>query len=370
MNKSSKLFTPVRAGALELSHRIVMPPLTRLRADLPGDLPSALMMEYYFQRATEGGLLVTEATSVSTDGRAYYGAPGFFNDAQIPAWKKVVDAVHAKGARFFNQLWHGGRVSHSSLSEGRTPVAPSEVLFEGGQAFTQHGWMAVSPARALEVDEIHGIVEEFRAAARRAKEAGFDGVELHGANGYLIDQFLQDNTNKRTDRYGGPVENRARFLLEVVEAVASVFGADRVGVRISPASKFNAMADSNPQATFGHVAKELNRFGLAYLHVIEPRIDGFTLIEAGLEPVAARTLRQVFRGTLIAAGGFEPDTAEEIVAKGDADLVAFGRHFIANPDLVWRIQNGVNLNSYDRDSFYGGGAKGYIDYPFYPVLQG
>jgi N-ethylmaleimide reductase len=364
MNSIRKLFTPIQIGAIQLSHRIVMPPLTRVRSEQPGDIPGALMAEYYTQRASEGGLIITEAASVAIGGRAYYGAPGFYADAQVEGWKRIVDAVHAKGGKIMGQLWHGGRVAHLDLTEGQTPVAPSEVPFNG-QALTKTGLATASPARALKLEEIPGIIEAFRAAAKRAKAAGFDGVELHGANGYLLDQFLLDGSNKRTDAYGEPVQNRARLLLEVVEAVSSVWGSDRVGLRISPSSNFNEMSDTNPQATYGYVANELNHFGLAYLHVIEPRVSGSTLVGENLKPVASEALRKIFTGKIIAAGGFEPDTAAAIIEKGDADLVAFGRHFIANPDLPKRLRLGLPLNPYDRSTFYGRAARGYTDYPVY-----
>jgi len=364
MNSIQKLFTPIQIGAIHLSHRVVMPPLSRVRSEQPGDIPGALMAEYYTQRASEGGLIITESASVAIGGRAYYGAPGFYADVQVAGWKRIVDAVHAKGGKVISQLWHGGRVAHLDLTEGQTPVAPSEVPFKG-QVLTKSGWVTASPARALKLEEIPGIIEAFRAAANRAKATGFDGVELHGANGYLLDQFLLDGSNKRTDAYGGSVENRARFLLELVEAVSSVWGSDRVGLRISPSSDFNEMSDSDPQATYGYVASELNRFGLAYLHVIEPRISGSTPVGENLKPVASETLRKIFTGKIIAAGGFEPDTAEAIIAKGDADLVSFGRHFIANPDLPKRIRLSLALNPYDRSTFYGREARGYTDYPFY-----
>jgi len=359
-----KLFSPLQLGPFTLAHRVVMAPLTRLRSEQPGDVPGQLMVEYYGQRASEGGLIITEATAVAIQGRGYLGSPGIYSDEQVTGWRKVTEAVHAKGGRIFLQLWHVGRVSHTDMTNGATPVAPSVVPFEG-VAFTTTGWVPVTPARALKLEEIPGIIEAYRQGAERARAAGFDGVELHAANGYLLDQFLQDGTNQRTDAYGGSMENRARLLLEVVAAVISVWGADRVGVRISPSSQFHSMHDSNPEALFGHVGRELNLLGLAYLHVVEPRIKGSQAIEEGLPPVAAGQLRQVFKGTIIAAGGFEPDSAEAIVGTNQADLVAFGRHFIANPDLPLRIKTHFPLNPYNRETFYGGDHRGYTDYPFY-----
>jgi N-ethylmaleimide reductase len=360
----SKLFTPVQIGPFTLSHRVVMAPLTRLRSEQPGDIPGDLMAEMYGQRASGRGLIIAEATTVSILGRGYLGAPGIYSDAQVVGWKKVTDAVHAKGGRIFLQLWHVGRQSHIDMTNGAAPVAPSVVPFEQ-VVVTGNGWVPVSPHRALEIEEISGIVEEFRKGAERAKAAAFDGVEIHGANGYLLDQFLQDGSNKRTDSYGGSVENRARLLLEVTEAVVSVWGPGRVGVRIAPSGTWASMSDSNPDVTFGYVAEQLNRFDLAYLHVVEPRIVGAEAPVDGKPPVAAAQLREIFKGTILAAGGFEPEEAAEIVDKGSADLVAFGRHFAANPDLPKRIELGLPLNAYDRNTFWGGDQRGYSDYPFY-----
>jgi N-ethylmaleimide reductase len=358
----SKLFSTTKVGPYRLSHRVVMAPLTRMRSD-PGDIPSDLMVEYYTQRASDGGLIFSEATPVSIRGNGYAGAPGIYSDGQIAGWRRVTDAVHAKGGRIFQQLWHVGRQSHVDLQpNGEAPVAPSAIAAEG-YAYTRHGEAPFSMPRALERHEIPGIIEEFRAGAERALRAGFDGVEIHGANGYLPDQFLQDGTNKRTDEYGGPIENRARFLLEVTQAAISAWGADRVGVRISPSSAYGSMSDSDPPATFGYAATELDRLSIAYLHVVEPRIKGTEEISHGQAPIATRQLRRKFSRALIAAGGFTPDSAEAIVAAGDADLVAFGRHFISNPDLPERVRRGLPLNRYDRTTFYGGGARGYVDYP-------
>jgi N-ethylmaleimide reductase len=363
-SKNQQLFLPFKLGPLRLSHRVVMAPLTRLRSEEPGDVPSELMLEYYCQRASEGGLIVSEGTTVSITGRGYLGAPGIYSDEQVDGWKKVTDAVHMNGGYIFVQLWHVGRVSHVDMTGGATPVGPSLLPFEG-IAFTANGWVPTSPNRALQIEEIPGIIEEFRRGAERAKAAGFDGFEIHSGNGYLLDQFLQDGSNERTDAYGGSFANRARLLLEITDAVASVWGGDRVGVRLSPNTKFNSMSDSNPDGLFGYVAEELNRFGLAYLHLIEPRVKGIETIKEGLPPVAASQLRTVFKGPIMAAGGFEPDSAEAIVEKGDADLVAFGRYFIANPDLPRRIKLGLPLNPYDRATFYTKDRHGYTDYPFY-----
>lgn len=359
----SKLFTPIQSGALSLGHRVVMAPLTRMRAD-PGDRPSALMKEYYRQRASEGGLIISEATPISRQGYGYAGAPGIYDDAQIDGWRAITDAVHARGGQIALQLWHVGRQSHPDIQPGsRAPVAPSAIQADG-HGYSADGEVPFAMPRALERDEITDIIAEFGAGAARAKAAGFDGVEIHGANGYLPDQFLQDGTNKRTDDYGGPVENRARFLLEVTQAAIDIWGADRVGVRLSPSGTYGSMSDSDPQATFGYAVSRLDDLGIAWLHVVEPRIKGTELI-ADAEPVAARHLRSVFRGTLIAAGGFDRAGTEAIIGSGDADAVAFGRAFIANPDLPERLRLGLPLNLYDRATFYGGDARGYTDYPSY-----
>jgi N-ethylmaleimide reductase len=369
---TQKLFTPVQVGPLSLSHRVVMAPLTRSRSQQPGDIPSDLMVEYYGQRASKGGLIISEATTISISGRGWFGAPGMYSDEQVGGWQRVLSAVRAKGGYMFSQLWHTGRASHLETTNGSKPVSPSGIPFES-LVSTPKGWLQPSPPRALDITEIPAIVEDYRRAAERAKAAGFEGVELHGANGYLPDQFLQDGTNKRTDAYGGSIENRCRFMLEILEALVSVWGGDRVAVRIGPSGKFNGMSDSNPGALFDYLTEQLNQFGLAYLHILEPRVKGNTVITEGQAPIAAERLRKIFKGKIIAAGGFEPDSAEAIVEKGDADLVAFGRHFVANPDLPMRIQSGLPLNPYDRNTFYTFDAHGYTDYPFYsehpPVMS-
>jgi N-ethylmaleimide reductase len=367
LGEGNILFTPTKLGAISLGHRVVMAPLTRSRSVQPGDLPGDLMLEYYTQRASDGGLIITEASPMSAKSRGWYGAPGFYSDEQVEGWKRVTKAVHAKGGRMFAQLWHTGRSANVETTGGDTPVTasvdPSYWQNSAHLVSTPSGWQQPSPHRALETAEIAGIVEDYRKAAERAKASGFDGVELHGANGYFIDQFLQDGSNKRTDIYGGSIENRARLLLEVTQALASVWGGDRVAVRIGPSGRWNGMSDSDPKALFGYVADALNRFGLAYLHIIEPRVEGAIVVAEGQGPIAAQHLRQIFKGTIIAAGGFEPKSAAEIVAKRDADLVAFGRHFLSNPDLPRRIAEGLPLNPYDRDTFFTFDAKGYTDYP-------
>ncbi|MGV2290202.1 alkene reductase [Trinickia sp. YCB016] len=361
----SKLHSAVKVGPYEFAHRVVLAPLTRMRAE-EGARPGPLMAEYYGQRASEGGFLISEATIAAPNGNGYLGAPGLYDDSQIAGWKLVTDAVHAKGGRIFLQLYHAGRQSNSQLQPGGgQPVAPSAVP-HGGVAYTEAGWIENTPSRALTIPEIAELVERFRSAAIRGKKAGFDGVELHAANGYLFDQFLQDGSNKRTDIYGGSFENRARFLMEATRAVVSVWGSDRVAVRLGPSGAFGDMSDSNPEGLFTYVAQELAKLNLAYLHLIEPRVLG-NVDDASKDqnPVAAQLIRKHYKGTLIAAGGFKAGTAEAILQAGDADLVAFGRDFIANPDLPERLRLQLPLNPYDRPSFFGGTEVGYTDYPFH-----
>ena len=352
---ASALFTPFQIGPLQLPNRIVMAPMTRSRAG-DGNVPTALNAEYYEQRAA-AGLIVTEATQVSSQGVGYPGTPGIHTDAQIEGWRGVTDAVHRSGGRIFLQLWHVGRISHPSLQpDGALPVAPSAIAARG-EAFTTSGPQPFVVPRALETSEIAGVVAQFAEGARHALAADFDGVEIHGANGYLIDQFLRDGTNRRTDRYGGSLPNRARFLLEVTEAVAGVWGAGRVGVRFSPWSDFNDMRDSDPPATFGYAALALAPFGLAYLHLVEP-VDG---VPAGADPLAPH-LKAAFGGPLIVNGGYTSALAEAALARGEADLVSFAASFLANPDLPARLAHGAPLNTPDPATFYGGDHRGYTDY--------
>lgn len=365
----TKLFSSTLVGSYELKHRVVLAPLTRMRTE-PGDVPGDLMVEYYSQRTTEGGLLITDATAVSPLGIAYAGAPGIYTDAQVKGWKRVTDAVHAKGGRIFLQLWHAGRQAHPANMNGQAPVAPSALRAEEHAAVRdEHGNIIevkqVVP-RALALEEIPAIVEQFRQGAARAKDAGFDGVELHAANGYLIDQFLLDGSNHRNDAYGGSIENRARFLFETLDAV-SVWGPGRVAIRLSPSESYGTMFDSNPRATFGYVAERLNNYDLAYLHVIEPRIRGIVDVVPHEAAVTPKELRRIYKGTVMTAGGFTRESAEAVVAAGDAELVAFGRLFISNPDLPERLRLCAPLNPYDRSTFYGGDARGYTDYGFYPA---
>jgi N-ethylmaleimide reductase len=350
------LFTPIEIGPLTLPNRIVMAPMTRNRASA-GNVPGALAVEYYRQRAS-AGLIVTEATQVSPQGVGYPGTPGIHDAAQAAGWRSVTDAVHAAGGRIFLQLWHVGRISHPSLQpDGTLPVAPSAIA-AAGEVFTASGPQSFVTPRALRTDEIPGIVAQFEHGARLARAAGFDGIELHGANGYLIDQFLRDGTNRRTDRYGGSLANRARFLLEVTEAVAGVWGADRVGVRLSPRGDFNSMSDSDPRATFGHAALALAPFGLAYLHIVEP----VGSLPAGTAPLAP-DLKEAFGGPVMINGGYTLPLADAALASGAADLVSFGVAFLANPDLPLRLANDAPLNPPDPATFYGGDQRGYTDYP-------
>jgi N-ethylmaleimide reductase len=355
---TADLFQPARLGPLTLPNRVVMAPLTRSRAGA-GDVPSPLAATYYAQRAS-AGLIISEATQITQQGKGYAWTPGIETPAQVAGWRAVTDALHAAGGRIFMQLWHVGRISHPSLQlGGGLPVAPSAERPEGN-AFTEAGFQPFQTPRPLETDEIPGIVEDYRRAARNAQEAGFDGVEIHAANGYLIDQFLRDKTNKRTDRYGGSVENRTRFLLEVTEAVVSVWGGDRVGVRISPLSPFNDIADSKPQALFTHVAESLSRFGLAYLHVVEGATGGPREMQGGFD---SQELRRAFKGLYMANNGYDLALAQHTLREGRADLIAFGRPFIANPDLVERLRTGAKLTNVDPKTLYGGDGHGYIDYP-------
>lgn len=360
-----KLFTPVELGRYSLAHRVVLAPTTRLRSEQPSDTPSDMMATFYSQRATERGLLIAEATGISRSARSNLGAPGMYSDEHVTGWRKVTDAVHAKGGVIFLQLFHPGRQAHSSLIDGLDPIAPSVDTSAELIAVTADGWVAASPHRALRTEEIPGIVRDWSKAAELAVAAGFDGVEVHGANGYLIDEFLQDGTNRRTDAYGGPIENRARFMFEVLDAVIGIWGPDRVGLRISPSGTYGDMSDSDPRRTFGYVAQRADSLGLAYLHIIEPRVRGNDTLVAEADPVAAADLRSKFGGNIIAAGGFDPRGAEAVVEKGDANLVAFGRLFTSNPDLPQRIKLGQALTHYDRSTFWGGSGKGYIDYPTY-----
>ena len=353
------LFEPARAGALALANRIVMAPLTRNRAG-PGLVPGTFALEYYVQRAS-AGLIVAEATQISAQAQGYAGTPGCFTDDQVRGWRKITDAVHAAGGVMVVQLWHTGRVSHTSFQkDGQAPVAPSAIRANTNTFLAGQGFVDVSMPRALRVDEIPGIIEDFRYASTRAIEAGFDGVELHGAHGYLLDAFLRDGTNHRTDAYGGSIENRSRLLVEVTKACVDAIGADRLGVRLSPVSTAGDSRDSQPQALFNFVVDALDHFGLAYMHIVEGETGG------ARDSIAFdyAALRDRFDGVWMVNNGYDRKMAMEAVASGRVDLVSFGRLFMANPDLVERLKLNAPLNSLmSQETFYGGGAHGYIDYP-------
>lgn len=352
------LFTPILFGPYTLPNRIVMAPLTRNRAEA-GNVPGPLNAVYYAQRAS-AGLIISEASQVSPQGLGYPGTPGIYSPEQVEGWKLVTEAVHKNNGRIFLQLWHVGRISHPDLQpEGILPVAPS-ALAPRGEAATYEGMKPFVTPRALETDEISGIVEQYRIGAENALAAGFDGVEIHGANGYLLDQFLRDGTNCRADAYGGSIENRARLLLEVTEAVVGVWGGDRVGVRLSPSGTFNDMSDSDPKATFGYAIEQLNRFGLAYLHLREPDAAD---IRHGGTAISTSYFRPIFKGNLMVNTDYTLETGNQAIAHKQADLVAYGVLFIANPDLPERFRSGAPLNPPDPTTFYGGTEKGYIDYP-------
>jgi N-ethylmaleimide reductase len=359
MNLSS-LFTPFTLGRIRVRNRIAMAPLTRNRAQAGTDAPHELNAEYYRQRA-DAGLIIAEATQVSPYGKGYAFTPGIYSPEQITGWKLVTDAVHAAGGAIFLQLWHVGRFSHPSLQPGGLlPVAPSAIAPKESRTILETGeFVEVGTPRALEPSELPGIVDDYADGARKAIAAGFDGVEIHGANGYLLDQFLRDGSNQRTDRYGGSVENRMRLTLEVTQAVASAVGAGRTGIRLSPVSPSSGAFDSNPEQVFFPLVRELNRFGLAYVHVVEGHTQGPRDFH-GFDFVA---LRKNFDGPWIVNNGYTGEMAAEAVASGNADMVAFGRPFLANPDLVERLRTGATLNDVDWDHAFGGGERGYTDYP-------
>ncbi|HEX9719803.1 MAG TPA: alkene reductase [Ramlibacter sp.] len=361
------LFDPVRAGTLHLPNRIVMAPLTRNRA--PDAVPTPLMAEYYAQRAS-AGLLITEATAISAQGQGYADVPGLYGTDQLDGWKYVTEAVHARGGRIVVQLWHVGRVSHVDLQpQGQKPVAPSAITARTKTYLIKDGvgsFVPTSEPRALDSEELPGIVHDYRHAARHAlSTAGFDGVEVHGANGYLLDQFLKTGANRRTDDYGGSIENRARLLLEVMRAVAGEVGGGRTGLRISPVTPANDIHDENPQALFEYVVRQLAPLGLAWIHVIEGATGGAR--EIADRPFDYDALRTAYRaaggtGAWMVNNNYDKALAEQALANG-ADLVAFGKLFIANPDLVERLRDNAPLNTPDKATFYGGGAEGYTDYP-------
>jgi N-ethylmaleimide reductase len=358
------LFDPIQLGDLTLANRIFMAPLTRMRSLQPGNVPYALNAEYYAQRAS-AGLIISEATQISQQGQGYPGTPGIHSDEQLAGWRQVVDVIQAKGGKIFLQLWHVGRISHSSHQpEGKPPVAPSAIKPTGKVMTASWKQADYEVPHALEIAEIQAILNDYRHACLQAKSAGFDGVEVHGANGYLLDQFLQDGTNHRTDEYGGSIANRARFLLEVVTIANEIWGSGRVGVRLSPYGTFNDMSDSDPVALFSYVLEQLSALKIAYIHMIEPRATsagGSDAVNAQA-PSSSQLFRRKFSGTFISAGGYNPELARAAVGSGEVDAVAFGRFFISNPDLVERIRLGKDLSPYNRATFYGGAEKGYTDY--------
>ncbi|MBK1721096.1 alkene reductase [Thiocystis violacea] len=355
----SDLFQPYQLGDLSLPNRIVMAPLTRSRAG-KGDVPTPLMATYYAQRST-AGLIISEASQISPQGKGYIQTPGIYSEAQVAGWQQVTEAVHGHHGRIFIQLWHVGRISHPDLQEGGAlPVAPSAIKAEG-QVFTGNGMVDMVTPRALELDEIPGIVADYRRAAENARAAGFDGVEIHSANGYLLDQFLRDKTNRREDAYGGSVENRARLLLEVTDAVLEVWDKARVGVRLAPLSPANDIEDGDPETLFSYVTRQLSARGIGFLHVVEGVTGGPR--ETG-HPFKLSKLRELFEGTYVGNNAYTRDLALATRESNAADLIAFGKLFIANPDLVERLRRNAPLNAPDEATFYGGDAHGYTDYPF------
>lgn len=356
---SLKLFQPGRIGDIEIANRVVMAPLTRCRADeAAGDIPgSALNVEYYRQRSN-AGLIISEGTQVSPLGKGYMATPGIYSEAQVEGWKPITQAVHAAGSKIVAQIWHVGRITHPDLTGGAQPVAPSAIAPQV-VAYTRNGKVEAPVPHALTLDEIAEVVAQFRRAAANAIRAGFDGVEIHGANGYLVDQFLRDGANQRTDAYGGSIENRCRFALEVVDAVVAEIGAGRVGIRLSPVTPANDLSDSHPQALFGHLVEQLDQRGIAFLHFVEGATGGPRDLP-GFDYAGAR---QAFKGTYIANNGYDRQMAIDAVESGRADAVAFGRQYIANPDLVQRLKQGAALNQPDPQTFYTPGPVGYTDYP-------
>lgn len=364
MSATEILFTPVKLGSIELKNRLVMAPLTRMRA-VAGDVPNPLAVEYYAQRAS-AGLIITEATQISPLGMGYPATPGIYSADQTAAWKNIVEAVHAKGGTIVAQLWHVGRISHSSLHpEQGVPVAPSAIAPAGqtyGADWQLHDY---ETPKAMTIEDIASLIKDYELAAINAKAAGFDGVEIHSANGYLLDQFLQDKTNQRVDQYGGSIENRLRLLGEVIDAVAKVFSSDRIGVRLSPYGTFNDIGDSDPIALFSAAIEKLNGYQLAYVHMIEPRSTSAGGNDQVYEdaPLTSEIFRNAYQGKFITAGGYDKVMGEKVLEEGLADAVAYGRLYISNPDLVERFKENAPLNPYNRATFYGGAEVGYTDYP-------
>ncbi len=363
---ATTLFTPISLGGLSLSHRVVMAPLTRMRATVPANAANDMMARYYAQRASRGGLIIAEASQISPDGKGAPCTPGIHSAEQIAGWKLVSDAVHAGGGKIYLQLWHMGRLSHPSHQpDGGQPIAPSAIAANVDITTADFKRVPCPTPRALETDEIPALVERYAQAARNAMAAGFDGVEIHAANGYLLEQFLQSRTNRRTDAYGGSIENRCRLVLEVTRAVGAVWGPGRVGIRLSPFGIANDSGEDEPMPLYSHLIGELDKLGLAYLHLIEPRASGAGQREVDRKdvPSAAQLFRPMWHGVLIAAGNFRGDSADAMLATGDADAIAFGRFFISNPDLPERLRTGAAFTPYNRATFYSRGPEGYIDYP-------
>jgi N-ethylmaleimide reductase len=361
VSNSLKLLEPTQLGKYSLKNRLVMAPLTRNRAK-EGNIPQSMNAQYYSQRAS-AGLIISEATQISPQGQGYPFTPGIHTAEQVAGWQQVTTAVHDRSGIIFLQLWHVGRVSHPCFQpNGGLPVAPSAIA-PAGEASTFTGSQPYVIPRALATAEIPGIIADYRHAAENALAAGFDGVEVHGANGYLLDQFLQDGSNHRTDEYGGSIANRARLLLEVIAAVVDVWGSDRVGVRLSPSGHFGTMSDRDPIALFTYVVQQLDLLNLAYIHIIEPRVQGNETVDNPDMALSTHYFRTIYHGTIISAGGHDRQTGEATLQAGDADLIAYGRLFISNPDLPQRFALSVPLNPYDRSTFYGGGEPGYTDYP-------
>jgi N-ethylmaleimide reductase len=368
---SLNLFTPISIGGLSLSHRVVMAPLTRMRATVPGNIANEMMARHYAQRASRGGLIIAEASQVSEDGRGAPCTPGIHSPEQIAGWKLVSDAVHAESGTIYLQLWHMGRLSHPSHQpDGGLPIAPSAVAADAEVMTPDFKREPCPTPRALETDEIPGVIERYVHAARCALDAGFDGVEIHSANGYLLEQFLQTRTNHRADAYGGSIENRCRLVLEITRAISAVWGADRVGIRLSPFGIANDSGEDEPLPLYSYLIRELDKLGLAYLHLIEPRASGAGQREVDHQgvPSAAELFRPMWRGPLIAAGNFRGESATAMLAKGDADAIAFGRFFTSNPDLPERLRQDAELTPYNRATFYSRGPEGYLDYPTMDAL--
>lgn len=360
------LFSSLKLGNLVLPNRIIMAPLTRMRSQQPGNIPNELNAEYYAQRAS-AGLIISEATQISQQGQGYPATPGIHSGEQIVGWKKVTDSVHKANGKIFLQLWHVGRISHSSFqADAAVPVAPSAIRPSGMVLAADWKQVPFETPRALSEKEIDDIIIDYRKTAENAKQAGFDGVEIHSANGYLLDQFLHDGSNHRTDNYGGSIENRARFLLKVVDVVCEVWGKDKVGVRLSPYGTFDDMHDSDPFALFSYVLEQLSQKSIVYVHVIEPRATnaggGDNDLADESVPNTSALFRKKFNGVFISAGGYNPELAKKAVETGAVDAVAFGRWFISNPDLPDKIRKNLPLTKYNRATFYGGGEKGYTDY--------